>query len=301
MVTNRIFVAASLFSFALLPFAARADVHVSTWAELKDAVENGSGGTIYLDKDITTDLNSPITKYAAGTVIDGQGFKLIGPEQTGDTKVNANFFNFTTDFSKDFTEEQRLKMQNLNFENGVKFSKTNVAVGGAFYQINNTMGDISGNFSDNYIFGQYYAFGGAIYNYGTIGNITGNFTKNYAQSEVQTRGGAIYNFYGYMGDITGNFTDNSVQSRTSQAYGGAIGNDARIRKITGNFYGNHVQSEKSSAYGGAIYNKGKIGNISNSSFYNNYVQTGTADINNAQGGAIYHSYEDLLIMPHPRW
>ena len=295
MVTNRIFVAASLFSFALLPFAARADVHVSTWAELKDAVENGSGGTIYLDKDITTDLNSPITKYAAGTVIDGQGFKLIGPEQTGDTKVNANFFNFTTDFSKDFTEEQRLKMQNLNFENGVKFSKTNVAVGGAFYQINNTMGDISGNFSDNYIFGQYYAFGGAIYNYGTIGNITGNFTKNYAQSEVQTRGGAIYNFYGYMGDITGNFTDNSVQSRTSQAYGGAIGNDARIRKITGNFYGNHVQSEKSSAYGGAIYNKGKIGNISNSSFYNNYVQTGTADINNAQGGAIYHSYEDLLI------
>ncbi len=31
MMKNRIFVAASLFSFALLPFAARADVHVSTW------------------------------------------------------------------------------------------------------------------------------------------------------------------------------------------------------------------------------------------------------------------------------
>ena len=150
MVTNRIFVAVSLFSFALFPFAARADVHVSTWAEFKDAVENGDGSTIYLDSNITADLNSPITTYAAGTVIDGQGFKLVGPEQVGDTKVNANFFNFTTDFSKDFAEEQRLKIQNLNLENGLRFSGSSYAYGGAIYNNGGTIGDISGDFSNNY-------------------------------------------------------------------------------------------------------------------------------------------------------
>ena len=360
MVTNRIFVAASLFSFALFPFAARADVHVSTWVELKDAVENGDGGTIYLDNNITADLNAPITTYVAGTVIDGQGFKLVGPEQTGDTKVNANFFNFSTNFSKDFTEEQRLKIQNLNFENGSAsyggaiynsggmtgditgsfsgnylddngFSRPSFC-GGAIYN-SGTMGDIKGNFSDNHISAAG-SYGGAIYNSGTIGNINGNFLNNYAKityavghggaidnngvigdikanfsgNYVESNlvyldrayGGAIEN-YGYahmIGDIIGNFSGNYVSGKIS-AYGGAISNweNSSIGNITGNFSGNYAKSVTGEAYGGAIYNSydARISNILNSSFYNNYAQTGSTDINNVAGGAIYNSYLDLFI------
>ncbi len=324
MVTNRIFVAAFLFSFALLPFAARADVHVSTWAELKNAVENGSGGTIYLDRDITADLNSPITKYAAGTVIDGQGFKLIGPEQTGDTKVNANFFKFHTDFSKDYTEEQRLKIQNLDFENGVFFSETSYVYGSVIYNKGNTIGDIIGDFTGNYAKIST-IFGGSIYNSGTIGDISGDFTENYAQSEItlatggaiynrgvignisgdfwgnfaqskrfSVRGGAIYN-EGELGDIDGIFSNNYVSGKDS-ASGGAIYNSNRstIGDISGDFSSNYAKAETNSAYGGAIYNGGKIGTILNSSFYNNYVQTGSTNIRNVRGGAIWTD-KDLLI------
>ena len=293
MMTNRIFVAASLFSFALLPFAARADVHVSTWAELKDAVENGSGGTIYLDSNITADLDSPITKYAAGTVIDGQGFKLVGPEQPDDTKVNANFFNFSTDFAKDFTEEQRLKLQNINFENGFAFDNyTNGSdkhsSGGAIYN-SGTIGDITGDSTGNYVqSGISSVLGGAIYNYyGTIGDITGDFTGNYVQSGTSSAlGGAIYNYYGStIGDITGDFTGNYAQSETGDVNGGAIYNGGKIGDIIGNFSGNYASS-KTSAYSGAIYNNGKIGDIKGI-FSGNYAQSET---NSAQGGAIYNYY-----------
>ena len=299
MVTNRIFVAVSLFSFALFPFAARADVHVSTWAEFKDAVENGDGSTIYLDSNITADLNSPITTYAAGTVIDGQGFKLVGPEQVGDTKVNANFFNFTTDFSKDFAEEQRLKIQNLNLENGLRFSGSSYAYGGAIYNNGGTIGDISGDFSNNYALiengnDRGYAYGGAIYNdRGTIGNITGNFSNNYAQFKLSSPkegpayGGAIDN-NGAIGNITGNFSNNHAQSKSSSIYGyakgGAISNSRTIGDITGNFSDNYTKSETSTAQGGAIYNgyNSIIGDITGD-FTNNYAQSETRA---AYGGAI---------------
>ena len=312
MMTNRIFVAASLFSFALFPFAARADVHVSTWAELKDAVEKGGGSTIYLDKDITADLDSPITSYVAGTVINGQGFKLIGPEQT-DTKINANFFNFSTDFSKDFTEEQRLKIQNLNFENGLSSvyggaiynygtigdikgnftgnyaqSETNYARGGAISNqgTNSTIGDISGDFIGNYA-SEKYVQGGAISNtWGTIGDIMGNFSGNYASGKTSAEGGAIYNsYYSTIGNVTGDFSGNYAKSETNYAYGGAIYNyQGTIGNIEGTFTGNHAQSETGYVNGGAIYNWGKIGDIVGD-FSGNYAEAKSKVF----GGAIYNN------------
>ncbi len=376
MMKNRIFVAASLFSFALLPFAARADVHVSTWTELKDAVENGSGGTVYLDGNITADLNAPITKYAAGTVIDGQGFKIIGQEQTGDTKVNANFFNFKTNFSKNYTEEQRLKLKNIKIENGMAFDNLNTSslknLGGFFLNWGNSVGDITGNFTDNsvqsrtsqayggaifnrkawygevvgaiignirgnftenYIRAYDYVKGGAIYNTDTIGDITGNFIRNHAQSETSgAQGGAIYNF-GHIGDIYGNFIENYSFGKTV-AGGGAIcmameDHPGTVNNITGNFIGNHAIAIEGFAAGGAIQqDEGWIGvikgdftgnyvhgntanggaistdvwgendqgikNILNSSFYNNYAQADSTDINDVKGGAIFTN-KNLLI------
>ncbi len=302
MVTNRIFVAASLFSFALFPFAARADVHVSTWAELKDAVENGDGSMIYLDGNITADLNSPITTYVAGTVIDGQGFKLVGPEQTGNTKVNANFFNFTTDFSKDFTEEQRLKIQSLNFENGFAFnnrisSSYKSSNGGAIYNSGGMIGDVIGDFTNNYAADA----GSAVYNdrgkigniigdfsgsgvsfihnrYGTIKSINGNFTCN-----ISSR--AIVNERGSIGDIKGKFK-NISHNTASVTSGGAIYNWGDIKDIEGYFADNYVQSVTISVFGGAIFNNesATIGDV-NGDFTNNYAKSETSVVS---GGAIYN-------------
>ena len=52
---------------------ASADVYVSTWEELKNAVASGSNETVYLNNDIQADVSNPITAFGSGIVIDGQG------------------------------------------------------------------------------------------------------------------------------------------------------------------------------------------------------------------------------------
>ena len=82
---------------------------------------------------------------------------------------------------------------------------------------------------------------------------------------------------------------------------GAIYNSgslARIENIIGNFEGNSAQSDSSSAVGGAIYNRGAALTLVNSSFKDNYVQTGaekdSAEGKTTLGGAIA-SLGDLTI------
>ena len=140
------------------------------------------------------------------------------------------------------------------------------------------------------------AYGGAIYNNnGTIGDITGDFIGNYAQSKNgYVYGGAIYNDRGTIGDITGDFIGNYAFGDT--AAGGVIYNAGTIGNITGDFIGNYAKSENGIAMGGAIWNIGIIGTVNqdtgeitygeikNSSFINNYAESTNGT---AIGGAIW--------------
>ena len=161
--------------------------------------------------------------------------------------------------------------------------------GGAIYNYEGTIGDITGDFIGNYVSAsssRYFAYGGAIYNAGTIDDITGDFIGNYASSTgTYAHGGAIYNYYGTIDDITGDFIGNYASSTNYSAYGGAIYNyRGSIGDITGNFIGNYASSTDSSAQGGAIYNSGTIGNITGD-FIGNYATT-TYEYGDAFGGAI---------------
>ena len=294
-------------------------VEVGTWSELKAAVEDSqnAGKVIVLTKDIQADKNIPITSAGgAGIIIDGGGFTITGQEASS----NGQFIYFG---SSDKTD---LIIQNVKIEG---FGTS--TYGGA---INNhgTIGDITGDFSDNYA----NIVGGAIANYGFIGNITGKFKDNSVSgvSYTLSAGGAIYNF-NYSGgkpigqinglfsgnhaiseqtdsvggaiyngrmsiqSITGDFIENYVQSGAS-AYGGAIANgnnyhqDGTIGDIIGNFTGNYAQANNY-AQGGAINNNGskaEIGNIT-ATFTGNYAKSDSAY---AQGGAIYNDGKPLTLV-----
>ncbi len=283
-----------------------AEIHVSTWDELKSAVENGidgagAGGTVYLDKniDVPDDFNSTITTAVPGIVIDGQGntitvtgsgreaFDFSSSVQT-DLQIKNVVFESSSANNHAITNEGTLGNINADFINNKQVFSYNTS-GGAIDNNNGTIGDITGDFTNNHVQALMggRADGGAIDNsYGTIGDITGDFTGNYAQSDrTNTTGGAISNISGTIGDITGDFSGNHAQSDSGMAQGGAIYNNfVTIGDITGDFSGNYAQSDVNSAYGGAIYMYyGTIGNITGD-FSSNYAQASRL----ALGGAIYN-------------
>ncbi|MDR1826410.1 MAG: hypothetical protein LBQ49_01830 [Rickettsiales bacterium] len=166
--------------------------------------------------------------------------------------------------------------------------------GGAIYNNGSVVGDIIGDFYQNYVEGDVgvdaYLYGGAIYNNtgGAIGSITGNFLENYVTGDFFTFGGALHN-RGVIGDMEGDFIGNYALSNNSFSAGGAIYNIGTIGGVTGVFIGNRTQSlGGGNAHGGAIYNYAPgsvIGDIIEGAFeYNGAV---SAD-NGASGGAIYN-------------
>ena len=292
MINTRFGLYSFIFSLMLGIAPAWADVDISsmdkvevgTWAELKAAVEDSqnAGKVIVLTGDIQADKNNPIDTIAgSGIIIDGGGFTITGQEGSS----NGQFINFA---SSDTTD---LIIQNVNIDGvgNMQSPPSSITIyGGAIYN-DGTIGDINGDFSDNYAdatFGS--AYGGAIYNSETIGDITGDFSGNYAESGSYAKGGAIYND-GTIGDISGDFSDNSVRTGSSSpAFGGAIYNDGSsiIGNINGDFSGNYAQSYHN-AEGGAIFNYGTIGDISGD-FTSNYAQS-TSTSKSARGGAIYNT------------
>ena len=257
-----------------------AEIHVSTWDELKSAVENGidgagAGGTVYLDKNIVVPRgeSSAISTAVPGIVIDGQGNSIFSSELN-----SAGFLDFSSSTQTD------LQIKNVVFEN--------MGGGSAHaFPIHNsgTLDYINADFINNYATTPYGVRGGAITNNskGTIKKIEGNFTGNRTTgiSGNSGLGGAIYNS-GSISNIIGDFTGNYANG---WGQGGAIYNydTGSIGNITGDFTGNYAQSDVSDAFGGAIYNdtNGTM-NITNSSFYDNYAQS---DSGTAQGGAIYNA------------
>ena len=257
-----------------------AEIHVSTWDDLKNAVENGidgagAGGTVYLDKNIVVPggESSVISTAVPGIVIDGQGNTITGIDT--EARTDNIFLNFSSSAQTD------LQIKNVVFDNANMDNK-------------GSLGFITADFKNVHNQTNSGARGGAIYNTGTIEGIDGDFIDNYtyayvADYEKFSEGGAIYNS-GTIGDITGDFSGNYVSSdnRYSSIYGGAIynGNSGIISNIAGDFSNNYVYSKgyDSNAYGGAIYNSGMM-SITNSNFYDNYAQ---ADNGDAFGGAIYN-------------
>ena len=156
--------------------------------------------------------------------------------------------------------------------------------GGAIYNQKNIY-SITGDFINNYA-----SSGGAISNTnGTIGSITGDFINNYTSSY----GGAIYNYgntiISSIGSITGDFINNyAYSSGSSTVQGGAIYNQRNIYSITGDFIGNYAKTTSTTGYvnGGAIYNEATIGSITGD-FINNYASGSTS--NYIYGGAIYNT------------
>ena len=157
---------------------------------------------------------------------------------------------------------------------------TSSSSGGAIYNENSTIGDITGDFIGNSATGAN-SRGGAIYNNDEIGNITGDFIGNSATYSYGN-GGAIYNT-GDIGDITGDFIGNSTTG--SYGDGGAIYNTGDIGDISGDFIGNSATGPWGD--GGAIYNTGDIGNITGDFIGNTAGE---------DGGAIRNSGDIMSIM-----
>ena len=249
------------------------------------------GGAIYNTATIGNITGDFINNSASGTYAYGGAIyntAIIG-NLTGDFVNNSAslyggaIYNYGEDSSTN-------KIDNISGN----FINNNAAKGGAIYNCNVRIGDITGNFVNN--------SGGAIYNSGTIGNIAGDFFNNNA-SGAYALGGAIGNYSNgktaKIGNIEGDFINNSV-SGSSYSYGGAIfnyafgsGSSVTIGNITGDFINNSINSYE--AYGGAISNYAElgatstIGNITGN-FINNSV---SVPINNrygaSYGGAIYNN------------
>ena len=171
-------------------------------------------------------------------------------------------------------------------------SSDGIAIGGAIFNDDNTIGDITGDFVGNSAEG-YAAAGSAIVNgfdnpeTSVIGDITGSFIGNYSISTGDgASAGAIANM-GTIGNITGDFIGNYAESNTALALGGAIMNGleapAELGNITGDFIANHVKGI--GALGGAIANLGANIEDITGDFIGNYAEGEMI----AVGGAIAHA------------
>ncbi len=267
------------------------------------AIYNYNGTIGDITGDFIGNFTSSGSSYAYGGAIYNSGTNATIGEVTGDfignyaqsasTHVRGgaiyNYNGTIGDITGDF------------IGNYAKSSGSYETYGGAIYNYNGTIGDITGDFIGNFTSsGSSYAYGGAIYNYGssaTIGNITGDFIENYASGKY-AYGGAIYNEANYgtatIGDITGDFIGNYASSGSNSARGGAIYNatgsnaTATIDHITGDFIGNYA-SASSKANGGAIYNSRTITSITGD-FIGNYSQSSRSY---AEGGAIDNFYAEI--------
>src|SRR5574344_969529 len=249
------------------------------------APEARVAGTTYKEiqeKDLVPhyyQVNLKQTEYGAGvnsttTTLTTQPVKdveITSKYDTSQTRFDNTTDNSATNYSGDYINQTTNSQGGAIINNGT----------------NAKLGNIKGNFIDNYASGSYHIFGGAIFNGSTISNITGNFIGNYASGSGGVYGGAIFN-RGTIGNIIGDFIGNYVTSTSREAHGGAIANGYRskIGNIAGDFIGNYALSTSSYALGGAINNdyNGTIGDITGD-FIGNYAKSISRE---AHGGAIYN-------------
>ena len=217
--------------------------------------------------------------------------------KTPNADGSGNAFNYEIKY---YTDASRLAPSRVTTnQNGADIDKDFIGKvssnnGGAIYNNQGTIGNITGDFVGNYSSGSgnQSGYGGAISNYvydnssAKIGDITGNFIGNHAN-----RGGAISNYVWNnptlleIGNITGDFVGNHAEVFGGAIFNsGSVVNSSKIGNINGNFIGNYVQGSIFAA-GGAIYNvEGTVGDITGD-FIGNYVQS---EKSSANGGAVYN-------------
>ena len=184
-----------------------AEIHVSTWAELKSAVENGidgagAGGTVYLDKNISApESYNHITTAVPGIVIDGQG----------NTISRSSGYNNLFDFSS--SPQIDLQIKNVVFDFGNDYGN-NIFIKneGSIASINADF--FNGEYKDQN--GGNESNGAAINNTGNIDYVSGMFKNNhtvvssdYMRAYGKGRGGAIFN-EGTINIYDSNFSSNHI-------------------------------------------------------------------------------------------
>ena len=238
-----------------------AEIHVSTWDDLKSAVENGvdgagAGGTIYLDKNIVVPNGSveTITTAVPGIVIDGQGNSIFSSEL-----YSAGFLDFSSSTQTD------LQIKNVVFDSEEVLG--NGYDGAIAIKNKGNIASINADFLNGHYTNGGASNGAAINNTGNIDYVSGTFKNNYTR-------------------VSSNYMDSDGRGR-----GGAIYNEGTINIHDSNFSNNYIynfltnRENFQDMLGGAIYNQGMM-NITNSSFYDNYIQDNLGGT--AQGGAIYN-------------
>lgn len=268
---------------------------------------NLNGGAIYNAQDKPeVNINSNFENNAANGGYGGAIFNYMDGSVIHLGDINGNFTNNTAAFGGAIYDSNSI-IGNIT---GNFVGNNATGSGGAIYQEYGTIGNITGDFRDNRATSGGYSLGGAIYNIGIIGDIDGNFVNNSVSTDYTSLGGAIYN-QGSIGNITGDFTDNSVQGANTTLNGGAISNTGgTIGNISGNFTNNSVTipvdggvGSYSAIRGGAIYNTGTIGGsadsvagIINSRFIGNSLNITGWSTNSKAYGAAIYTNKDLNII-----
>ncbi len=255
----------------------------------KDIVSTQNGGAIYNTSPnpvfIQADFINNKTSEASGGALYNQGQANVdgvfmdntvtGTDVSGGAIYNATFMTISADFVKN-------SVQGTNAKGG---AISNIAT-----ESNNSIDDISGCFTGNYVMADNQdALGGAIYNYGethtktaAIDSISASFLANSATAKNgNAAGGAIYNGgrFSEIKEIKSDFISNTTKANNSSS-GGAIHNSSTIENIRGDFISNASSSSKETASGGAVFNNGEIGSLKG-----NFISNSTTG-STAQGGAI---------------
>ncbi len=251
---------------------------------------SANGGAIFNGTDRATIkevVANFMGNYAEGKVgaYGGAIYNNVG------TKTKARIESITGDFAENYVKSQNEAFGGAIFNRNTSTQATNIA----------HIGDIKGNFKNNYAEG-HLANGGAIYSSKAIINsIEGDFGKNRVSSDIDAFGGAIYNKNSTIGSIKSDFTGNKsvlVPATGSSgvgryASGGAIYNiEGAIGDIAGDFSENYSLGEKNNASGGAIANRNSIIGAVTGDFTNNY-SIGNSD---SSGGAIFNSNGDITFV-----
>ena len=287
---------------------------VGNYAENSVGKSTSAGGSIY-NRDsakIGNIQGNFENNHALSEYTGSQGGAIYNSYSASIDNITSNFSNNSAKSQNGSTYGGAIYNSSVssiskiigNFTNNLTQSNYNIkgkigTAGGAIYNSNSTIGDISGNFINNHAENQTgisAAYGGAIFNRNSakIGNITGNFRENHAQSENgNVNGGAIYNSSATLNNIAGYFIGNYAKSEKGQTVGGVLTNTtAEIKTIKGYMKNNYSMSNYKSAFGGAIANGGnaKIDTIEGN-FINNYAKS---EYGSARSGAIYNVSSSII-------
>ena len=239
-----------------------APINVGNFTDLQSAFDSSDTiVTVNITANIT--LTESLSTSITYLTIEGNGFTINGSNQ-------HQFLNID--------KRCTVTINNLTITNCYAQS------GGAIYN-NGNLTLTQSNLTHNTATGQYYGFGGAIYNggSGTLNITHSNLTQNTATGQQYGRGGAISNNGGNLTITQSNLTQNNATGQ--YGYGGAIHNNGGNLTLTQSNLTQNNATGQQYGRGGAIYNYGNLN-----------IDKSILEYNNAtNGGAIYNYNSNITI------